>query len=159
MSVDIRQLEAFRARLEDNLSEAEIDAFCRACVKELAARLLQKTIKRTPVGVYQEKGKTGGTLRRGWTAKTQQEAASGKSVAVNQFLNRVQITKTGSTYTLQIINPVEYAPYVEYGHRTRGGKGWVEGKEMLTTSESEIRNMAPAILNAKLNKWIREQIT
>ena len=33
---------------------------------------------------------------------------------------------------------VEYAPYVEYGHRTRGGKSFVEGVYMLEKTVKEI---------------------
>ena len=40
----------------------------------LAARLLALVIPRTPVGQYpRSSGKKGGTLRRGWTARTEQE--------------------------------------------------------------------------------------
>ena len=57
---------------------------------------------------------------------------------------------------IEIINPVEYASYVEYGHRTRNHKGWVEGKFMLTVSEDEIRRSAPRILEKKLEKYLKE---
>ena len=33
---------------------------------------------------------------------------------------------------------VKYAPHVEYGHRTRGGKSFVDGRYMLTKSVKEI---------------------
>ena len=63
---DYRQLQRLQQKL-NRLQSGDIDAFCRACAKELAARLLAKVIKRTPVGDYPEgSGKTGGTLRRGW---------------------------------------------------------------------------------------------
>ena len=35
---------------------------------------------------------------------------------------------------------VKYAPYVEYGHRTRGRKSFVDGKYMLTKSVKEIES-------------------
>ena len=35
---------------------------------------------------------------------------------------------------------VKYAPYVEYGHRTRGGKSFVDGRYMLTKSVKEIED-------------------
>ena len=35
-------------------------------------------------------------------------------------------------------NNVHYAPYIEYGHRTRGGKSFVDGRYMLTKSVQEI---------------------
>ena len=37
-----------------------------------------------------------------------------------------------------IYNNVKYAPYVEYGHRTRGGKSFVDGRYMLAKSVQEI---------------------
>ena len=37
-----------------------------------------------------------------------------------------------------VSNNVHYAPHVEYGHRTRGGKSFVDGRYMLTKSVQEI---------------------
>ena len=37
-----------------------------------------------------------------------------------------------------VYNNVHYGPYVEYGHRTRGGKSFVDGQYMLTKSVKEI---------------------
>lgn len=62
-----------------------IDAFCRECAAELAARLLRKVKKRTPVGDYSdtwelvddgenkflvESDRKGGELRRAWSCGT-----------------------------------------------------------------------------------------
>lgn len=130
--VDYEQFLKLQKRLEQ-LEKIDRDQFCRDVAKELAARLLAKVIKRTPVGQYPPKsGLMGGTLRRGWTAE--------------------QITKIGNMYQIEIINPVHYASYVEYGHRTRDHKGWVEGRFMLTISEQELNEQAPAILEKKLEK-------
>ena len=64
------------------------------------------------------------------------------------------ITKQGTTYTVEVINPVHYASYVEFGHRTPGG-GWTEGKYFLTISEQQLRGRAPAIIEDKLKKLLR----
>ena len=126
----------------------QIDQFLTSCAKELAARLLAKVIKRTPVGQYPEgSGKTGGTLRRGWTA--------GNSSNATAYANSLQVQKVGGDYVIEIINPVEYASYVEFGHRTRNHQGWVEGQFMLTISEEEIRKSAPAILEKKLKNYLK----
>jgi hypothetical protein len=126
----------------------QIDQFLNSCAKELAARLLAKVIKRTPVGQYPEgSGKTGGTLRRGWTAGKQSNATA--------YANSLKVNKVGNDYVIEIINPVEYASYVEFGHRTRNHKGWVEGQFMLTISEDEIRNSAPRVLEKKLNDYLK----
>ena len=39
-----------------------------------------------------------------------------------------------------VSNNVHYAPHVEYGHRTRGGKSFVDGRYMLTKSVKEIES-------------------
>ena len=171
--VDIKGLEKFR----DKLEKIDVQEFCEAVAKELASRLLRRAIKRTPVGDYgkyltaddgtrildkktmrpiliDKEDKTGGTLRRGWTTQ----------------LHNIKVQKQGSNYVVELINPTEYASYVEYGHRQEPGryvpaigkrlkKGWVEGQFMLTISENEIREQAPGILEKKLNKWLTEVLS
>ena len=39
-----------------------------------------------------------------------------------------------------VYNRVEYGPHIEYGHRTRGGKSFVDGRYMLTKSVNEIED-------------------
>ena len=214
----LKEYEQAIGRLHDNS-----DLFFRQATKELAARLLRKVIKRTPVGVkpklaedkkntimtvetvgsttvkkkvgngvvtFQRKrkmkrkmltpmgaawaGYSGGTLRRGWTAKTEAEAknGSGKSGDVLSYLEGVAVIKEGSSvsygssYHIVLINPVKYASYVEYGHRQTPGrfvpaigkklkKPFVEGKFMLRISEEELQKQAPAILQRRLTKFLR----
>lgn len=172
---DFKEIEKLQKQIEQ--IERDRDKFCEACVKELAARLLAKVIKRTPVGkapklegpktvkikgvdgkartflsksgaAYQKywAGYQGGTLRRRWTVG--------------------DIQKVGDSYQIEVINPTEYAFYVEYGHRQKPGryvpalgislkKGWVPGKFMLTISEQQINSAAPAILEKKLNDYLK----
>lgn len=160
MSCDFSQLKAFTDGLQ-RLKSEDMDEFCRQCTKELAARLLAKVIKRTPVGDYQSTtGKSGGTLRRGWTAKSEREAeltaTFGGGQGATAYAKSLQINKVGNTYQVEIINPVSYASYVEFGHRTRGGKGWVNGRFMLTISEQELDTQAPAILERKITQKLME---
>lgn len=163
-NVDFRDLENFRQKLEENLGGNQVDLFIEACAKELAARLLAKVIKRTPVGDYsggsyscaggkfhkgnKVPGKVGGTLRRGWT--------NGRNQAANAYANSLKVNHFGNAFVIEIINPVEYASYVEFGHRTRNGAGWVEGHFMLTISEQEIERDAPRVLENKLKKKLGE---
>jgi hypothetical protein len=144
--------------INQQLSKADMETFCASAAKELAARLLAQAIKRTPVGDYPKSaGKKGGTLRRGWTSETENEAATGggkgKAAA---YANALPITKSGNVYEIEIINPVHYASYVEFGHRTRGGDGWVQGRFMLTLSEKEVQRQAPKVVEAKINKYLEE---
>nr|DAT06864.1 MAG TPA: type I neck protein [Caudoviricetes sp.] len=134
-------------QLKDSLqaTEEQLNLFIESLAKEIAARLLRKVIKRTPVGQYPKKsGKKGGTLRRGWT--------TGKNQA--DFINSIQVHHIGDKYQIEIENPTEYASYVEFGHRKKGGKGWVKGKFMLTISEQEIESAAPKIIENKIKKML-----
>ena len=136
----------------EKLNQEHVDLFIDACAKELAARLLAKVIKRTPVGDYpNSSGKKGGTLRRGWTG--------GKNSSAVAYADSLTIHHFGDAYVIEIINPVEYASYVEFGHRTANHKGWVNGRFMLTISEQEIQQAAPAIIEKKLMKQMGELFT
>ena len=150
-TINFRDFEKIKNNLE-KLNQEQVDLFIDACAKELAARLLAKVIKRTPVGDYpNSSGKKGGTLRRGWTGgKTQSAVAYADSLTIHHF---------GDAYVIEIVNPVEYASYVEFGHRTSNHKGWVNGRFMLTISEQEIQNAAPAIIEKKLMKQMGELFT
>lgn len=150
MSANYKQLTQFQKKIE-KLNDQQKEEFIQACCKELAARLLTKVIKRTP--------SKDGVLRRGWTA--------GKGGNAAAYANDLEIKKVGDKYHIDIINPVSYASYVEYGHRQTPGRyvpelgkrlkqGWVKGKFMLTISEAEIRNSSDKILQAKLKKFMKD---
>ncbi len=141
---NISGLEKFR----DELNKLQNpDDFVESCTKELAARLLRMVVKRTPTGEYPKStGKKGGTLRRGWTGEKRSSAKGyADSLTVHHF---------GDTYVIEIVNPVEYASYVEYGHRTANHKGWVKGKFMMTISEQELEKIAPKVLENKIKKYL-----
>lgn len=156
---DFRQLQKLQQNMQ-KLESVDLDLFCKQCAKELAARLLRKVIKRTPVGQYPSStGKVGGTLRRGWTG--------GKKVNVKSYVNSLPITKVGTNYHIEIINLTEYSSYVEFGHRQEPGrfvpaigkklkKGWVKGRFMLTISEMELESQAERIIEKKLIKFLGE---
>ncbi len=139
MSADFKELIKFSDDIK-KLNDEHKEVFLQQCAKELAARLLAKVIKRTP--------SDGGTLRRGWTA--------GKNQNATAYANSLAIKHTGDKYIIDIVNPVEYASYVEYGHRTRNHQGWVQGHFMLMISEAELNNVSDAILQKKLNKYLKD---
>ncbi len=146
--VNFEALRKVQQKIANLSNTVDTSAFCEACCKELAARLLALVIPATPVGQYPKgSGKKGGTLRRGWGAKTAGEAKG--------YAESLTVTKTGGTYSIEIVNPIEYSSYVEYGHRTTSG-GWVEGRYMLTISEEKLKSITPALLERKLNAFIKE---
>lgn len=169
---DLKKLEKQLGKIADS---TELNNLFEDCAKELAQRLYRKVVQKTPVGnsmfafeevtddkgnkvTYKQgknKGKvktkkvnthTGGTLRRSWTIG--------------------DIEKVGNNYQVQIINPIEYASYVEFGHRQTPGrfvpaigkrlkKNWAEGRFMLTISEEEIKKTAPKLLEKKILDYLQ----
>ena len=123
-------------KLADNvqaLKDGVANEFTKDIANEIAARLLRRIKQKTPVKE--------GTLRNGWAIG--------------------QITQKGKSYTIEIINPIEYASYVEYGHRQTPGrfvpaigkklkKSWVKGRFMMTISFKEIDQLTPSIVSAKV---------
>lgn len=106
-------------------------------------------------------GYVGGTLRRGWTG--------GQKVSnVNTYAQGLPVNVMSNTHRIDIINQVEYATYVEYGHRQTPGKfvpalgkrlkqSWVPGKFVMTDSVKELDAQAGAIVQRKLNKFLKDE--
>ena len=117
-------------------------------------------------------GYKGGTLRQGWTAKTQSEAegkaqALGGSVDTTEFLKTVKINSYGGYYVIEIMNPVEYADYVESGHRQTPGRyvpaigkklvqSFVPGRNMLKISIDELNAQKDAVIEKKLMEFLKK---
>lgn len=91
--------------------------------------------------------------------------SDGGTSNVEDFVSGLEIRNTGNAYEVEIINPVEYASYVEYGHRQTPGRyvpaigkklksGWVEGRFMMTVSVQELQNAAPKIIEKKVQKFL-----
>ena len=92
-------------------------------------------------------GYQGGTLRRGWTVG--------------------DIQRIEDNYQIEIINPTEYASYVEYGHRQTPGRYipalGVSAKRpgsressCLPYRKKEINDLAPKLIEKKLEAKLRE---
>ena len=133
--VDTRELRQFKEKLEN----INTDSLLKEIAADLAARLLRKVKKRTPVDT--------GELRRNW------------QVSNIRLFERFCV--------VEIYNSTEYAEYVEFGHRQTPGryvpaigkrlkKAWVPGKFMLTISEKEINDLAPKLIEKKLEAKLRE---
>ena len=157
-NVDFKEIADFQARAKAELSGAGRDRFMESCTKNLAQEVMKRTVERTVIGKYYKfktvtakrnskhhkkgdkyvkriKYKDGGTLRKGWKI----ENPRGR----------------GAEFTLDVANHVEYAPYVEYGHRTKGGKGWVRGRYMLTKSLLNVAGVTEKYLTTELEKVLR----
>lgn len=131
--VDVSELLKFQDKLRQAADGQARTTFYEGCLKEIAARFLRKTIKRTPV--------VSGNLRRGWRG---------------YLKGKLRVKRIGNTYHIRMANAAEYASYVEYGHRTPGGKGWVKGQFPMTISAREVEDMAPALLRRRIKKYLEE---
>lgn len=65
-----------------------------------------------------------------------------------------KIIKRGDEYYVEVYNNLEYAEPVEYGHRTRGGKGFVKGSHMMSIALNEVANRLPSYLKEWINDFI-----
>ena len=133
--VDTRELRQFKEKLEN----INTDSLLKEIAADLAARLLRKVKKRTPVDT--------GELRRNW------------QVSNIRLFERFCV--------VEIYNSTEYAEYVEFGHRQTPGryvpaigkrlkKAWVPGKFMLTISTKELENIKDRIIRQKVEAWLKE---
>lgn len=117
----------FQANLE-RLQGRELDALVRRICNKIAETLVSDVKKNTPVVT--------GNLRRSW----QQSA----------------VTKSGAHWAVTVYNTADYAIYVEYGHRTRDHKKWVEGRFMLTNAKKRIDKKARIIISEEVKKKLGE---
>ena len=92
---------------------------------EIASRGLRKAKQRSPVDT--------GELRRNW--------------------NIGKVKRSGDSLSIELYNNTEYAPYVEYGHRTRNG-GFVPGVYMLEITLMELERELPRHLYKLLQRLI-----
>lgn len=170
-SFDFREIKKLQKQIE--AIEKGKEKFCEACAKELAARLLAKVVRRTPVGRAPKIDgpktvKVTGSSGKSQTFLSAQAAAWSGYVGGNLRRNWTtgEIQRNGSIFEVEVFNPTEYASYVEYGHRQEPGryvpaigrklkKAWVPGKFMLTISEKEISSIAPKLLEKRLQEYLR----
>ena len=138
---DFHEFENFAARFQQMADG--LDGFCTQMAKQLAAELLRKCIKRTPVDT--------GKLKENWRTSA--------------------VEKVGDAYTVEVSNETLYASYVEYGHRTAHSKGqislkrakstgqrWVPGKFMMTISAQEVQNSMEAKIERALAKYMEQML-
>ena len=123
--------------LKEKLESFDEDALMKEIAGELAARLLRKVKKRTPVDT--------GELRRNWQVGN-----------IHMF---------GKYCVVEVYNATEYAEWVEFGHRrvikvkSTGEKravGWQPGKFMLTISTKEIDNIKDRLIRQRVEQKFRE---
>lgn len=181
-SVDTKEIEKLLADIRGLKSAAP--EFIRQCTDELGQRLLRKVIMRTPVG---EKP----TFKGEKTAKAEGKSGKSKTFLTKEGAAYENMMKTywsgyaggqlrrswrktsaegkGNNYTIIVENPVEYASYVEHGHKQTPGRfipalgkkavvSWVRGRHMLSDSVNELEASKYKIIETKLNAFLKERM-
>ena len=191
---DYRELKKLDERLQQ-LSEVDMDRLCRDAANEIAQILWNKVKKRTPVGVKPTFDEPKTVKVQGDDYTTQTTSKTGEKVFRKRkgkkytmltrsgaILNRywagyrggslrdawmiLPVEKHGDVYEITVVNNLDYASYVEYGHRQTPGRyvpalgktltaSWVPGKLMLTISEQEVKTLVPSILNDMLYEALK----
>ena len=145
IKVDVSQIDGFQAKIKA-LNGIQRDTFFRTACSDLGNRLIALVKPRTPV-------KTG-VLRNNWNNAAGSLGMASVSVGAN------------GSYSVTIENHTPYASYVELGHRQTPGRyvpaigkrlkaSWVEGTHMLQLSEADLNGIAPTVLQAKLDAFLR----
>lgn len=110
--VDFSEIEALAKRMKA-VEPAIKTSMIEAIVNEANNRHIARVVAATPVD--------SGTLRQRWSHGIQRATWEGKRCVA------------------RLSNSLEYAPYVEYGHRTRDKKRWVKGRFMLSRSMGRVK--------------------
>ena len=128
MGFEFREMIEVRQNIRE-LSNATDDIYLKVA-KRIAQLAIRKVKKMTPVGET-------GDLRNNW---------------------KFQILKSSKRLKIIVYNQVEYASFVENGHRiVRGGNtvGWVEGRFMLKLTKAEMDRVAPNMWKKEIDKEMR----
>jgi len=170
MSLDCSEFKKWRDKLVK--MEREYDAFLKSFLLEMGLRALAKTKKNTPVDT--------GLLRNSWqlgdsnyTIQTKSNGNGGIDVYTD--INNASYSKAsvksvirkGDLLEITIYNPIEYASFIEYGHRQIVGKyvpilgkklkqPWVVGKYMATIAIKEIEDQIPTRFEERFKQWIKD---
>ena len=120
--IDDDQFQAWADRVRGKIDRDEVKKELSRSVKRIGTQAIRTVKSNTPVDT--------GHLRRSWRV---QDAGF-----------------TGGSWSIELTNGVEYASYVESGHRTRGGKNWVPGQFFMRNSLNAIHSQLPDLITPGL---------
>ena len=129
-TIDFKELNAYASAV--TVFKNDFHSFLKKFLIEMAERVLARVKPRTPV--------VSGDLKRGWE------------------LGKVQ--GEGQNISVEILNGMDYATDVEYGHRiVRNGVevGWYNGRFMLKISIDEIKRQMPARYQSEFKQFCLEK--
>lgn len=121
-TVDDADFQAWANRVKMKIDGDYLKKEIGKSTKRIGTQALKTLKNNSPVDT--------GQLRRSWTADGPNYGGGG--------------------WVIKVTNNAEYASYVERGHRTRGGKGWVAGQFFMKNSLSDINAQLPELITPGL---------
>lgn len=120
--IDDADFQAWADRVKKKATAAKVRPFIEKSLENVGEQALRQLKTNTPVDT--------GNLRRGWVSEGSSYGAGG--------------------WQVKLANHVEYAYFVENGHRTRGGNGWVPGQFFMKNSTEAIQRQLPQLIDPAL---------
>lgn len=173
LNIDLSEFKRFTEKnvkqLKENYDKAIDDS-----LNELGGRLLNKVIRKTPVGKsikgFKYFGDKTGELARYTKGKNKGKYKTktiinhiGGNLRRSWYVSK--LIKSNDKRFITLYNVARYAIYVEYGHRQEQGRfvpaigkklkaNWVKGRFMMTNSVTEINKIRQAVFNRNLVKYM-----
>ncbi|STX19351.1 HK97 gp10 family phage protein [Levilactobacillus brevis] len=126
-TIDDKEFQDWAKRVNEKIATDKVKHGLEVTMQRVKAQSMKAVKSRTPVDT--------GHLRQTWHAD-------------GPFI-------TGTVIAIKLYNNTEYAPFVENGHRTRGGSGWVEGRFMLKDTVVEVEGQMPQLIAPSLERALR----
>ena len=165
MKKNFKKLKQFEANLEA-LNEHK-DLFIRQMANELATIFFTEVKKRTPVGkgTFEVVGKIKRGKNKGKVKL--KKISQGGSLRRSWYITKA--IKHRNYYIASIVNPMEYASYVENGHRQKVGRyvpvlgkrlktNFVEGHHMMKLSPKLVEQEGYAYVQQRFYDFLRRHL-
>lgn len=120
--IDDADFQAWADRVKKKATASKVRPFIEKSLENVGEQALRQLKTNTPVDT--------GNLRRGWVSEGSSYGDGG--------------------WQVKLANHVEYAYFVENGHRTRGGNGWVPGQFFMKRSTEAIQRQLPQLIDPAL---------
>ena len=120
--IDDADFQAWADRVKKKATASKVRPFIEKSLENVGEKALRQLKKNTPVDT--------GNLRRGWVSEGSSYVAG--------------------SWQVKLANHVEYAYFVENGHRTKGGNGWVPGQFFMKSSTETIKRQLPELIDPAL---------
>ncbi|WP_289932638.1 HK97 gp10 family phage protein [Lactobacillus delbrueckii] len=120
--IDDADFQSWADRVKREATADKVRPVIEKSLANIGEQALRQLKANTPVDT--------GNLRRGWVSEGSSYGAGG--------------------WQVKLANNVEYAYFVENGHRTKGGSGWVPGQFFMKSSTETIKRQLPQLIDPAL---------